>query len=172
MGWEPIAIATGVVLFGLLLFSIISSARRERREEADRQSFYKAVEGERLKQIEGQNQDKNISGLWKGDGTGFFGVGRRLVNHRLAGQDERFAKGEVVWFSTRVLGGRPGDSVRHVWLYEGRGVQSVDLELGGPDWRTWSRKTLQDPGQWTVEARDGEGLVLARATFACAPRGP
>lgn len=78
MGWEPIAIATGVVLFGLLIFSVISSARREQRQEADRQKFYKAVEETRQKQIEVATQDRTISGVWKGDGTGFFGVGRRL----------------------------------------------------------------------------------------------
>lgn len=78
MGWEPIAIATGVVLIGLLIFSVISSARREQREEADRQKFFKAVEDARQKQIEVANQDRSISGMWKGEGTGFFGVGRRL----------------------------------------------------------------------------------------------
>lgn len=92
MGWEPIAIATGVLLFGLLLFSVISSARREQREEAQRQKFFKAVEEARQKQIDGATQDASISGVWKGEGTGFFGVSRRIelrFNHSgssLAGQ--------------------------------------------------------------------------------------
>lgn len=78
MGWEVIAMVTAAVLFGLLVFSVDSSARRERREEAERQKFYKAVEEARQKQIEGAKLDLSISGVWKGEGTGFFGVGRRL----------------------------------------------------------------------------------------------
>lgn len=96
-----------------------------------------------------------------------FGVGRRIVNRRLEGEDDRFADGDVVWFSTRVLGGRPDDSIRHVWLHEGRAVQSIPLGLGGPDWHTHSSKRIRGVGQWTVEARDPEGRVLARATFTC-----
>jgi|AGTN01.2.fsa_nt_gi hypothetical protein len=78
MGWEPIAIATAVALFGLLAISVIASAKRDEREEAERQKFYKAVEEARQEQIDGGTQDRNISGVWKGEGTGFFGVGRRI----------------------------------------------------------------------------------------------
>jgi hypothetical protein len=99
------------------------------------------------------------------------GVGRRVVRGRLEGESERFEQGEVACFLTRVLGGRPGESVRHVWLHEGRAVQTIELELGGPHWRTFSRKTLRDIGSWAVEARDAEGRVLARAGFTCAPAG-
>ena len=101
-----------------------------------------------------------------------FGVGRRIVERRLEGRDERFAEGDVVWFSTRVLGGQPGEPIRHVWLHEGKALQSIELGLGGPDWRTQSSKTLRHVGQWGVEARDKEGRVLARATFTCEPAGP
>jgi transcriptional regulator with XRE-family HTH domain len=101
-----------------------------------------------------------------------FGVGRRIVGRRLEGRDERFAQGEVVRFWTRVVGGGPGESVRHVWLHEGRVVQSIRLALGGPDWRTHSSRTLRDAGQGAVELRDEAGRVLARATFTCVPAGP
>ena len=101
-----------------------------------------------------------------------FGVGRRIVERRLEGRGERFAQQDVVLFLTRVLGGGPGESIRHVWFHEGRVLQSIELGLGGPDWRTHSSKTLRDAGQWAVEARDEEGRVLARATFTCVPAGP
>jgi len=101
-----------------------------------------------------------------------FGVGRRIVKRDLEGQDERFAEGDVVWFSTRVLGGAPGQPIRHLWLHEGSAVQSIELGLGGPDWRTHSSKKLRNAGQWAVEARDEEGRTLARATFTCGPAGP
>jgi cytoskeletal protein RodZ len=99
-----------------------------------------------------------------------FGVGRRVVNHQLQDTGDRFEEGEVVWFSTRVLGGGPGHQVRHVWTLDGKTMQSLDLELGGPHWRTHSRKTLWGHGNWTAEARDSSGRVLARATFTVVPR--
>ena len=100
-----------------------------------------------------------------------FGVGRQVVNRRLEGRGDRFQKGRVAWFSTRVLGGEAGEYIRHVWLHEGKTVQSIELKLGGPHWRTHSRKTLWSLGEWTVEARDPEDRVLARATFTCVPGG-
>jgi len=99
-----------------------------------------------------------------------FGVGRKVVNHRLEDRDDRFVEGEVVWFLTRVLGGRRGERIRHVWLHKGAAVQSIDLVIGGSHWRTQSNKTLWGLGSWTVEVRDHEDRVLARAAFTCVSR--
>ena len=96
-----------------------------------------------------------------------FGVGLRIVNRRLVDRGDRFEEGAVVFFSSRVIGGEPGDRIRHVWLREGKPVQRVDLDVDGPHWRTHSRKTLWGVGLWAVEVRDPEGQVLARATFTC-----
>jgi hypothetical protein len=76
-------------------------------------------------------------------------------------------EGDVVAFSTRVVGGRSGQAIRHVWLYRGRAVQSIRLRVGATDWRTHSTKTLWNAGPWSVEARDEAGNVLARAAFEC-----
>ena len=54
---------------------------------------------------------------------------------------------------------------------EGRPVESIPLELGGPHWRTHSHKTLWGIGRWSVEVRDSEDRVLATATFDCVPAG-
>jgi cytoskeletal protein RodZ len=99
-----------------------------------------------------------------------FGVGRRIVNYKLEGEDDRFEEGEVVWFTTRVRGGERGDSIRHIWFRDGGRIQIVDLALGSAHYRTRSKKTLWGAGEWTVEARDSEGRVLARAEFNCVPR--
>lgn len=96
-----------------------------------------------------------------------FGVGRRIVNARLEDERTEFAAGEVACFQTRVVGGQRGETVRHVWIYDGRAQQSITLRLGGPDWRTHTKKTLYKTGPWTVEARDADGRVLARATLSC-----
>jgi len=84
-------------------------------------------------------------------------------------EGDRFPEGSVVWFQTRALGGGPGAAIRHVWIREGRAVQTIRLPLGRADWRTQSRKTIHGVGAWAVEARDEAGQVMARADFTCAP---
>jgi transcriptional regulator with XRE-family HTH domain len=99
------------------------------------------------------------------------GVGLRIENGDLAERARSFHEGDVVWYWTRVEGGGRGDSVRHVWLRDGREVGGITLELGGSSWRTRSQKSMQSgaAGSWTVEARDERGRVLARDAFQCRP---
>jgi cytoskeleton protein RodZ len=99
------------------------------------------------------------------------GVGRRVVNSHLEGEADRFSEGARVCFSTRVHGGRRGDVIRHVWIYRGRTEQSIALTLAGPDFHTYSNKTVGHAGPWAVEARDAKGTVLARVEFNCEPAG-
>jgi cytoskeleton protein RodZ len=98
-----------------------------------------------------------------------FGVGTQVVDHRLEGRATRFDEGDRVWFWTRVAGGRPGDRFLHVWSHEGVEQLSLELEIGGPSWRTQSAKRLYagSGGGWTVEARTLDGTVLARQVFFC-----
>jgi cytoskeleton protein RodZ len=97
------------------------------------------------------------------------GIGLRLVGTRLEGEGDRFQSGQRVTFATRVLGGGEGESIRHVWLRDGKVEQSIRLRLGGASWRTYSTKTLGRPGAWAVEARDEQGRVLARADLNVVP---
>jgi transcriptional regulator with XRE-family HTH domain len=97
------------------------------------------------------------------------GLGRRVGQRRLIEPGNTFPEGSVVWFSTRVAGGVPGERIRHVWIRDGRTVQSIPLRIGARDWRTHSRKTVYGLGPWAVEARDESGRVLARAEFTCGP---
>ena len=99
------------------------------------------------------------------------GVGRAVQNHRLVDETSVFEEGQVAWFATRVAGGQDGDSIHHIWMRGGGWVQTVELPLGGEHWRTRSRKTLWGVGDWSVEARDLDGNVLARSDFTCVPRG-
>lgn len=102
-----------------------------------------------------------------------YGVGTEIVDRELKGEGDRFEEGTKVVFLTRVVGGAEGDRIRHVWLYEKEEVVSIGLTLGGPHWRTYSRKTIPPgtTGAWAVEARDSENRVLARAEFTCVPAG-
>jgi cytoskeleton protein RodZ len=93
-------------------------------------------------------------------------VGR---SRRVETSVDRFRPGELAWFSTRVLGGRSGDRIRHVWIRDGKTVWSKDLGIGAADWRTQTSKRLTQAGAWTAEARAASGAVLASASFVCAP---
>ena len=90
------------------------------------------------------------------------GVGTDVVDKQLVGRSDTFAVGTRVAFWTHVTGGRPGDTVRHVWFHEGGPAGAVDLAVGGPSWRTHSRSTLVPgaEGDWVVEVRDVEERVL------------
>jgi len=97
------------------------------------------------------------------------GVGTDVVDRRLVGAGDHFEEGTVVWYWTRVLGGQPGDTIRHVWIHAGRTIGVAELEVDGAYWRTQSGRQLPQGsiGDWTVEARDLEGRVLASADFTC-----
>jgi len=104
--------------------------------------------------------------------VGEYGVGTGVVARGLVGEGSRFTEGEQVWFWTRVSGGSEGETIRHVWFHEGRETARIPLALGGPHWRTQSRKILTPgmTGNWAVEARDATGRVIARSEFVCLPR--
>jgi hypothetical protein len=100
------------------------------------------------------------------------GVGTGVVDRALVGEGNRFVEGEQVWFWTRVSGGAEGETIRHVWFHEGRETARIPLTLGGPHWRTQSRKilTIGMTGRWAVEAQDEAGRVIARSEFVCSSR--
>lgn len=100
-----------------------------------------------------------------------FGVGSAVVDHELRGRSNRFEEGSVVWFWTRVLGGHPGEAVRHVWYHENDQVGMAILNVGGPHWRTQSRRPLEpgSVGRWSIEVRDAQDRLLVRDQFVCVP---
>jgi cytoskeletal protein RodZ len=100
-----------------------------------------------------------------------YGVGTGVDDRRLVGQSDRFEEGTAVAFWTRVEGGAAGDWIDHVWYLEGQIVARRKMEIGGPNWRTFTVKTI-DGGVgsvWVAEARDSTGRVLARSEFISSP---
>ncbi len=100
-----------------------------------------------------------------------FELGDGVADYHVIDVRREFEEGMVASFLTRVRGGAPGQTIHHVWIHEGRVIQRIALRLGGPDWRTYSRKTLWGAGDWAVEAQDGDHRVLARVAFHCLPAG-
>ncbi len=105
------------------------------------------------------------------DGLHFpeFALGRDVRNKKLVGETDHFGEGSAAWFWTRAEGGKRGDRIEHVWLHEGESVARIGLRIGGSSWRTYSSKILRSTGEWTVEARDADGHVLARRDFSVSP---
>jgi len=97
------------------------------------------------------------------------GVGTGVEDRRLVGRAESFVEGTAVFFWTRVLGGEPGQVIRHFWIHEGREVEWAELAIGGSHWRTQSRLVLPEgcTGRWAAEARTTDGQLLAREEFLC-----
>ena len=87
---------------------------------------------------------------------------------------DTFEEGSRVYFFTWVAGGKVGDHITHVWIREEVEKFRINLDIGGPSWRTWSYKTMHpgSVGNWEVEARDEEGNVLETLSFECTPRAP
>ena len=101
------------------------------------------------------------------------GFGTAVVDRELQGRSDTFEQGGRVAFWTRVVGGQSGDRVYHVWFHEDREVALVELELGGPHWRTQSTKAMipGSAGRWVVEVRDAADRLLARQEFVCVAPG-
>ena len=58
-----------------------------------------------------------------------------------------------IYAHTRILGMDEGGSVTHRWIYKGQVMAEPRLNIGGPNWRTWSSKNI-DPlwsGDWKVD---------------------
>jgi len=68
-----------------------------------------------------------------------------------------------VYAHTRILGLEDGGSVIHRWIFKSKVMVETKLNIGGPDWRTWSSKSI-DPfwsGDWKVEVvNDSDGAVM------------
>ncbi len=72
--------------------------------------------------------------------------------------------GKLACFS-EVKGG--SGKVVHVWLHGDKQLASIELQVKGERWRTWSEKRIpaDATGKWKVEVRAEDGTVLASKEF-------
>lgn len=60
-------------------------------------------------------------------------------------------------------------TLTHRWIHEGETVSDIPLQVkGGAPYRTWSRKTISDAGNWKWQVLDPKGAVLKEVTFTAA----
>ena len=81
-------------------------------------------------------------------------------------------KNQIYFFTD--LRGLAGQTVIHRWEYQGKTVDEVKFNVGGPRWRVWSSKTLspQSTGDWRVEIIGGDGKTLGEGSFKYTAAAP
>jgi hypothetical protein len=73
---------------------------------------------------------------------------------------------ETGYVFARVENDGPRSHLTAVWIHEGEEHARVGLNIGtSSGWRTWSSANLK-PGDWTVQLRDEQGVILAEREFA------
>lgn len=73
---------------------------------------------------------------------------------------------KVICF-TRIEGAESPTQITHAWYHEGQMKAQVKLQVGSPNWRTYSSKRMLPTwtGQWEVKVLDTSGTILATAAF-------
>jgi hypothetical protein len=90
--------------------------------------------------------------------------------------ENRMPVGETTTFSTevgtvccwcRVSGCQGETTIKHVWYYQGKQMNEVELPVRSVSWRTWSFKSVPASmtGEWSVKVMDQAGNVLKEVTF-------
>jgi hypothetical protein len=73
--------------------------------------------------------------------------------------------GDTVFVWTQIRSGLGETAVTHRWLHEADNAGDVALTVRSSPWRTWSRKTVTETGNWKVQVLDAQGGVLKEAAF-------
>jgi hypothetical protein len=88
------------------------------------------------------------------------------VQDREPGPEITSAKvGDIVVGWTQVRSGIGETTIVHRWLHEADNMGDVSLAVKGSPWRTWSRKTVSEPGNWKWQVLDSSGSVLKEVAF-------
>lgn len=74
----------------------------------------------------------------------------------------------VVGFS-QVRSGVGETTITHQWLHNGQKMADIALALKSSPYRTWSRKTLGEPGEWTLRVLNDKGEPLSEAKITVTP---
>lgn len=84
-----------------------------------------------------------------------------------AGHSFEMKDGRVYLFSEiQAPKGEPVQ-IKHIWKHEGKVMSTVELDILGPTFRTWSYKTISDShkGTWTVDVVNAAGDLLDTQLF-------
>ena len=96
-------------------------------------------------------------------------VCRSVENREPVGGDTKFPAdvARLYFYSKLALEASNEVQVHHVWRYQGKEMARVTLPVRGPQWRTYSSKTIENSqkGEWSVDLTAGDGTVLKSVGF-------
>lgn len=74
---------------------------------------------------------------------------------------------DQVYLWTKIIGAAGDITVKHVWVYNGKEMTTVDLPVKTAAYRTWSAKKIlpQWTGKWEVRVVGPDGATLATVPF-------
>lgn len=76
--------------------------------------------------------------------------------------------GDVVVGWTQIRSGLGDVTVTHRWVRENKTEADVPLQIKASPWRTWSKKTVGEAGNWKLQVLNSKGEVLKEMTFTVA----
>ena len=86
---------------------------------------------------------------------------------RIANPVQKVGDTVVGW--TQIRSGMGEVTVTHRWLHEADNMGDVPLAVKSSPWRTWSRKTVSEAGNWKWQVLDSSGAVLKEVAFTVTP---
>ncbi len=92
-------------------------------------------------------------------------LSERVTDRKPDGVGDTFRDGTEVFCFMKVSNPGPARTLRHQWFFEGSRKSSIELNVKGPTWRTWSSRPVFGVGSWRVDVVDEEGTVLKSLPF-------
>jgi hypothetical protein len=92
-------------------------------------------------------------------------VGTGLENREVTGAAESFTAGTPLVGWTRIKGANEPTDVVHEWWRGEEKFASVTLPVKASSWRTYSRISSPQAGDWTLKVVDASGKEVASQKF-------
>lgn len=88
-----------------------------------------------------------------------------LKDHEPGDEVKDFKVGDVAVGWSQIRSGLGEVTITHRWRHNGDIISDIALPVKSSPYRTWSRKTLADPGSWTWQILNPQGEVLKEVSF-------
>lgn len=114
-------------------------------------------------EAEGNGDTESAEGERSGQPAAEVKAAEGIEDREPVGASDAFEDGERVFIWSRVENAADTE-VRHVWERNGSEVVEMELEIGGPNWRTWTRSAVS-AGEYTVRVVGENDRELGQVSF-------
>lgn len=91
-------------------------------------------------------------------------VATEIKDKEPVGENTVFSGVESVYFWNKITASATPAKIKHVYYLNDKMVNTIELEIKGSPYRTWTKKTVL-PGKWKVELTDEAGTVISTVEF-------